>query len=107
MTTFGKSLFEYAPIIKGDINTFDDSREYIGVAITPKMPTKGLRETKVRTNEKYRSDKIADRLWDDPTLTWILDEANNFMGKDCFMKYEINAVIKYPDRNALQILGIL
>ena len=59
----------------------------------------------ISPEQQFRPDKICDELYDDPTLTWLLDDLNNF--KHGIKEYLPNKNIKYLKRETLVRNGIL
>ena len=55
--------------------------------------------------EEYRPDKIANKLWDAPDLTWILDILNDFTNG--ISEYRSGITIRYISQTTLTNLGIL
>lgn len=87
--------------------TDEESIEYSGLAFS--IPDFSLYkeyflEYYVDETTSYRPDKIAHDLYDDYTLSWIIDEIN-------FIKhpkeYTINKIVKYLPLNILSQLGVL
>lgn len=77
---------------------------YSSISYSPRLPLKeSMRRTTIAANEVYRPDKIALRLYNNPLLSWILDEANSFYS---FSDYTINKEIYYPTTEALDLMGI-
>jgi hypothetical protein len=65
---------------------------------------KSLLKTTVSASEVYRPDKIAYRLYENPLMSWVIDEVNGFYNG--FSEYYINREIYYPSTDALDIMGI-
>lgn len=77
---------------------------YSSISYTPRLPVRSsLRKTIIGSDEAYRPDKIAFRLYNNPLLSWVLDEANSFYS---FKDYTINKEILYPSIGALEMMNI-
>jgi len=98
----GRSFFDYASIERND-----DGRRYLTPAQIPDLPISQLAETRIDETEQYRPDKIANRLYGDPTLNWIIDLANCFVGKEKFSGYVAGKIILYPRTSTLRLMGVL
>lgn len=90
------------------INNIDTNKEYYGPSEPPSMPTKGgfISHT-VTAEQQYRADKIAELYYGDSLLSWVIDQSNNFTGKDKFRGYVNGTVVKVPTRTVLVKLGII
>jgi hypothetical protein len=96
-------LWDYTNILS-DLTKDSVTITYSSIAYPPKLPLKqSMRRTIVSSDEIYRPDKIAFRLYNNPLLSWILDEANSFYS---FSDYTINREIYYPTTEALELMGI-
>lgn len=97
------NFYDYSNVF----NTLDENRKiisYSSISYTPKIPLKRfLLKTKILQVEKYRPDKISYRLFNDPRLSWILDEINNFYS---FSDYYPEREIYYLDEKGLSFIGI-
>ena len=97
------NLFDYGTIVS-DLDINRRTISYRSICYTPKMPLKKyLFKTNILQTEKYRPDKIAYRLFEDPTLSWVLDEINNLYS---FKDYYPNREIYYLDNRGLNFIGI-
>lgn len=95
-----KNYFDFARIFTDE--TIKDNIQYRGTSYPSKVVTinkDALLTTTVATNEIYRSDKIAHRLYNDSSLFWLIDHANNF--KHGFKEYYRGAKIFYISPNDL------
>jgi hypothetical protein len=61
--------------------------------------------TTVESDEHYRPDKVADRLWNIPDLNWILDVLNGF--ENGIREYTMNTTIKYVTIDRLKKIGLI
>jgi len=82
-----------------------DSRVYESVAYHPKFPIEGYSNYTIRIEEQYRADKIAYKFFQDASLSWVLDVANNF--KHGFKEYTEGRVIKIPTNEVLRLMKII
>ena len=98
----GQSYFSFA-----DTETNDDNVQYLCPSIPPELPITPLATTRIDETEQYRPDKIAYRLYGDPMLSWIIDYANEFTGKDKIKGYVAGKVIDYPRLETLRTIGLL
>lgn len=98
----GKTFFDFASIEEND-----NGVSYLTPSLVPELPISPLAETRIDETEQYRPDKIAYRLYGDPTLNWIIDQANGFLGKEKFSGYVAGKIIQYPRVSTLRIMGIL
>ena len=86
----------------------ENNQPYIGISYAPNaldiQGTELLQYTKVKSNEIYRPDKIAQRLWgvDD---SWPLDILNNF--KNGIKEYTLDTEIAYVSTASLKAIGLL
>ena len=99
------------------MNYFDYSNEIIGVnektqreifyssiSYTPQLPLKtSMLKTKILQTENFRPDKVSYRLFNDPFMSWLIDEINNFYS---FKDYEAGKEIYYLGPGALESIGI-
>jgi hypothetical protein len=90
------SLWDYSDIIKSD------DKNLGSICYTPNLPIT-LLSTTILSNENFRPDKISYRLYGNPMLSWILDDANSFYH---MKEYYANRIIKYPSKEALDIMRI-
>jgi len=94
----------YAEVIaNGDIQ-----KEYYGPAELPSMPISGgfVNHT-VLPEQEFRCDKIAEFYYQNSNLSWVIDLANNFFGKDKFKAYITGRTIKIPMLSLLRKLKII
>lgn len=98
----GKSLFELAEIV-----TNKEGQDYTCPAIPPALPISELPTTRIDETEEFRPDKIANRLYRDPTFSWVIDYANGFTGKEKFSAYKSGLMIKYVREETLRSMGLL
>jgi hypothetical protein len=97
------SLFDYLTV-NFDVAKNGGILQYASVAYPPRLPlVESLRKTYIESNEIYRPDKVAYRLYGNPMLSWIIDDANSFYS---FSDYTINKEIYYPSLEALELMGI-
>jgi len=61
--------------------------------------------TEILSSENYRPDKIADRLWGIPDLSWVLDVLNDF--QEGIQEYKRGVTIKYVSFDRLKKAGII
>jgi hypothetical protein len=59
----------------------------------------------IQPNEQFRPDKICDKLYNDPSITWVLDDINNF--KHGIKEYLPGKKIKYLSKAILTRNGII
>ena len=96
------NYFDYAS------KTIDnENREYKGVAL--RIPNFSLykeyfEEYVVDEKTCYRPDKIAHEIYDDYTLSWVLDEINAIKH---MKEYTYNKVIYYLPYAILNSLGVI
>ena len=90
------SLWNYSGIIESD------DKSISSFCYTPQLPIT-LLSTTILSNENFRPDKVSYRLYGNPMLSWIIDETNNFYH---MKEYYANRIIKYPSKEALNIMGI-
>ena len=53
----------------------------------------------IQPNEQFRPDKICEKLYDDPSLGWVLDDINHF--KHGIKEYLPGKKIKYLSKATL------
>lgn len=94
------SLFDFANILSSDT----DNRQNYSVSRPPRFPISGMIQDEIQSDEQYRPDKVADRIYNDPSLSWIIDEANNWFH---LKEYTIGKKFLYPNENTLIQMGIL
>jgi hypothetical protein len=96
-------FFKYGNIV----STIDENYNvinYRSICYSPKMPLKQyMLKTKILQTEKYRPDKVSFRLFNDPTMSWVIDEINSFYN---FSDYYPNREIYYLDSNGLSFMGL-
>ena len=95
-------IFDYGRIV----NYVEDSKDItqLSICYTPQMPLrKFMLKTNILDKEKYRPDKVSYRLFDDPNLSWIIDEINSLYS---FSDYYLGREIYYLDTNGLKSIGI-
>ena len=90
------SLWDYSNIIQ------NDDKNISSICYTPNLPIT-LLSTTILSTENFRPDKISYRLYGNPMLSWVLDDANNFYH---MKEYTANRSILYPSKQALDIMGI-
>jgi hypothetical protein len=96
-------LHEYSQLV--EYQERQKTISYASIALPPEMPLKeSLLKTKVLIGEVHRPDKIAYRLYQNATLSWIIDEANKFYNG--FSEYTFDREIYYPSLQALNLMGI-
>lgn len=96
---------DYANIITFIDDTTKKEKTLSSISYPPDFPIeRSLLKTTVQANEIFRPDKIAFRLYDNPLMSWVIDEVNNFYNG--FSEYYINREIFYPSTEALDIMGI-
>lgn len=61
--------------------------------------------TNVKANEIYRPDKISQRLWQTPDLSWVLDLLNDF--ETGIREYSFDTELRYVTANRLRDVGII
>jgi hypothetical protein len=97
------NFFDYGSIVD-DLNNKYKLVSYRSICYTPKMPLERfLLKTKILQTERYRPDMISYRLFNDPRLSWVLDELNNLYN---FSDYYAGREIKYLDTNGLRFINI-
>lgn len=94
------SLFDFANILTG----LDDNRENYSISRPPRFPIKGMIESEINSDEQFRPDKVAYRLYNDAQLSWVVDEANNWYH---IKEYTIGRKFLYPTETTLIQMGIL
>lgn len=94
------TLYSFARVVSDE-----DGVLRTAIAVIPKMPIEGMILDTVGSDETYRPDKIADRLFGDPSLSWVIDEANNWYNG--LSEYRIGRQFYYPDESTLRLMGIL
>lgn len=95
-----KNYFQFAKIFSDEI--LKDNILYRGISYPNRSVTidkSNLLSTTVGTNEVFRSDKIAHRIYGTSQLFWLIDHVNNF--KHGFKEYTLGATILYIDPNNL------
>lgn len=96
------NYFQFANIFTDE--TMKDNIRYRGIAYPGRsiaIDKSKLLETTVETNEIFRSDKIAYRIYGTSQLFWLLDHVNNF--KHGFKEYYLGAKILYISPNDLPL----
>lgn len=94
------TLFDFTKIITGN----EDNRDNYSIVRIPQWPIKGMIEDEIQSDEQYRPDKVAYRVYNDASLSWIIDDANNwFHVKD----YTIGRKFYRPSETTLVQMGIL
>jgi hypothetical protein len=93
------SYFDYATIV-----TDNDNILRLSLSYTPQLPIlESLLTNKILPEEQYRPDKVAYRLYRNPLLSWVIDEANNWYH---FNNYIAGSSFYYPSIAALNSMGI-
>lgn len=98
-------LYDYSNL---NIDT-DDGSYFAGISYFP-TPTEIIGDgttysTEITEDEHYRPDKIADRLWDLPDLSWVLDILNDF--QEGISEYTRGTTIYYVTLERLRTAGIV
>lgn len=97
------NYFDYITI-NFDVEKGGGITQYSSVSYPPELPlVESLSKTLIQSDEMYRPDKVSYRLYRNPMLSWLIDEANSFYS---FADYTINKEIYYPSLQALEIMGI-
>lgn len=94
-------FFDYSEGITDGTNVF------AGISRFPQISeiiAYGTLTTTISHSEMYRADRVADRLWGDPELAWVLDILNGF--ETGINEYELNREIMYVSYDSLRRLGI-
>jgi hypothetical protein len=98
-----KNYFDYANIIttnNENLNTIS----YSSISYPSKLPLKkSMLKATILSNEQYRPDKVSFRLFEDPNLSWLLDDINNFYS---FSDYYLGREIYYLGTKGLGSIGI-
>jgi hypothetical protein len=93
------NYFDYA-----DIVVDNDNIPRLSLSYTPQLPIlESLSTSKILPEEQYRPDKVAYRLYRNPLLSWVIDEANNWYH---FKDYIAGSSFYYPRTAALDYMGI-
>lgn len=58
----------------------------------------------IDAEHEYRADKIANAFYNNPSVSWIIDEANYFING--FIEYKKGVVLKIPTIEYLNSIGI-
>jgi hypothetical protein len=95
------NFFDYAYLIDNDDI---DRRNNASISYPPRSPLKSsMLTTTILITEQYRPDKVAFRLYNNPLLSWVIDEANSFYS---ISDYTYEKKIYYPSQRALDLMGI-
>ena len=98
------NFFDYSsPIININEKT---QREisYSSISYTPQLPLRtSMLKTKILQTENFRPDKLSYRLFEDPFMSWLIDEINNFYS---FKDYVAGKEIYYLGSAGLESIGI-
>lgn len=98
------NLWDFTSSTLFQTNINNSRSPYSSLCYPPRLPlTTSMRKTTVGSDETYRPDKVSFRLYGNPLLSWILDDANSFYS--C-ADYTINKEILYPSFEALDLMGI-
>ena len=94
---YGNVAIDSDGVIFSGISWFPTPQEIFGTA-TPLTTT-------VLSNEEYRADKIAKRLWQVPDLSWVLDILNSF--PTGVSEYTRGATVLYVPLARLRSMGLI
>lgn len=98
------SYFNYGNIISDVDDKTLKEVVYTSISYTPNLPLKtSMLKTTILQTENFRPDKISYRLFEDPNLSWILDEINSFY---TFSDYYAGREIYYLGPNGLSSINI-
>lgn len=93
------SYFEYCSTV-----TDSDNVDRLSYGYTPQFPVvSSMLVSTVQENERFRPDKVAYRLYGNPLLSWVVDEANSWYH---FSNYEVGTQFYYPSSTALEVMGV-
>lgn len=93
------SYFDYSSTV-----TDNDGVERLSYSYTPQYPMlSSMLKSTVLPQEQYRPDKVSYRLYRNPLLSWVIDEANSWYH---FSNYTAGTSFYYPSEEALQFMGV-
>jgi hypothetical protein len=97
------NFFDYNATLNDSV-TFEDYKGVNSYRIVYDK-TQDVSVYKILPTQQFRPDKICSDLYDDPSLTWVLDDLNNF--KHGIKEYKADTAILVFKRETLVRNGII